>query len=372
MGSLLSTTAIMLPCAALLPSTAEMSACLARHARIRRDKLEGETVATATIKAPRCAGDASRQPHRAQRLIRLPSQIHAPAPLVLVQHCVVRCLAQLCTQPWGWQALAPHSLHHSIGTLAPENSRAHRQRRCEAQAAADCAPRTAHRASTYQSCAGGVVQRRPDTRRSAAGRQAGKQTRRQAGRGSQTAHPTLPVIRRCRHRRVRGGVCRRLCQLAISQLALRPLGRHARGLWPPPPWPGQLAVARRPRRQRCWLCLPLPPVRTVGGGGAREAAHSVALLPGGLVAQHLQVPPEIHPCHTTPHPTTPRPTQHSARAKTPTTPRQLWRAGFCGSRCCVTAVARATQRGDTQHLHSSTQHAGGRVGGGAAFTHPSG
>jgi hypothetical protein len=145
-------------------------------------------VATATIKAPRCAGDASRQPHRAQRLIRLPSQIHAPAPLVLVQHCVVRCLAQLCTQPWGWQALAPHSLHHSIGTLAPENSRAHRQRRCEAQAAADCAPRTAHRASTYQSCAGGVVQRR---RSRQADTQAGRQ--RQPDRSPDLARdPALP------------------------------------------------------------------------------------------------------------------------------------------------------------------------------------
>jgi hypothetical protein len=233
--------------------------------------------------------------------------------------------------------------------------------------------RTAHRAPRINIL---VVRRRrgPEATQHTQGRsrQAGRQTRRQAGRGSQTAHPTLPVIRRCRHHRVRSGVCRRLCQLAISQLALRPLGRRARGLWPPPPWPGQLAVACRPRRQRCWLCLLLPPVRTVGGGGAREAAHSVGLLPGGLAAQHFQVPPEIHPCHTTPHPTAPRPAQHSARAKTPTTPRQLWRAGFCGSCCCVTAIARTTQRGDTQHLHSSTQHAGGRVGGGAAFTHPSG
>jgi hypothetical protein len=180
MESLLSTTAIMLPCAALLPSTAEMSACLARHARIRRDKLEGETVATANIKAPRCAGDASRQPHRAQRLIRLPSQIHAPAPLVLVQHCVVRCLAQLCTQPWGWQALAPHSLHHSIGTLAPENSRAHRQRRCEAQAAVDCAPRTAHQ---HISRAPAAWSRGDPTH--AGAQQAGRQADTQAGRQRQ-------------------------------------------------------------------------------------------------------------------------------------------------------------------------------------------
>jgi hypothetical protein len=264
-------------------------------------------------------------------------------------------------------------LHHTASITASAPSLRRTAALTASGAARPRPPWTAHRAPRINIL---VVRRRrgPEATQHTQGRsrQAGRQTRRQAGRGSQTAHPTLPVIRRCRHHRVRSGVCRRLCQLAISQLALRPLGRRARGLWPPPLWPGQLAVACRPRRQRCWLCLLLPPVRTVGGGGAREAAHSVGLLPGGLAAQHFQVPPEIHPCHTTPHPTAPRPAQHSARAKTPTTPRQLWRAGFCGSCCCVTAIARTTQRGDTQHLHSSTQHAGGRVGGGAAFTHPSG
>ena len=112
--------------------------------------------------------------------------------------------------------------------------------------------RTAHRAPRINIS---VVRRRrgPEATRHTQGRsrQAGRQTRRQAGRGSQTAHPTLPVIRRCRHRRVRGGVCRRLCQLAISQLALRPLGRRARGLWPPPQTTALLAL---PAAAACAHC----------------------------------------------------------------------------------------------------------------------